>query len=261
MKQSDSLLNHILLHIPHSSKFIPEAYLRYFYLTQNELDNEMNLMTDHFTDDLFDINTINISSLKFSVSRLLVDPERFEIDKNEPMSKVGMGSVYEKTSHGKKLKDVKTIRKKLLDEFYKPHHEKFENLIKSKLNNYENIIIIDCHSFPKKRLPYEISKKQNRPEICIGTDNFHTPKKLTNFLVKKFRHFNLSVDINTPFSGSIVPNYYYNLEKRVMSIMIEIRRDLYLDENSFKKNENYYKIKDILTKIIKSVGDEYFQNI
>ena len=30
--------------------------------------------------------------------------------------------------------------------------------------------------------------KQNRPEICIGTDNFHTPKKLTNFLVKKFRH-------------------------------------------------------------------------
>ena len=56
----------------------------------------IDLMTDHFTDDLFDINTINISSLKFSVSRLLVDPERFEIDKNEPMSKVGMGSVYEK---------------------------------------------------------------------------------------------------------------------------------------------------------------------
>ena len=42
--------------------------------------------------------------------------------------------------------------------------------------------------------------------------------------------------------------------------MIEIRRDLYLDEN-FKKMKTTTKIKDILTKIIKSVGDEYFQNI
>ena len=45
-----------------------------------------------------------------------------------------------------------------------------------------------------------------------------------------------------------------------MSITVEIRRDLYLMK-LFLKNENYYKIKDILTKIIKSVGDEYFQNI
>ena len=257
MKHFDSLLNSIILHIPHSSKLIPEEYISYFYLNKNELDQEINVMTDHFTDDLFHVKGTNISSIKFPVSRLLVDPERFEMDQNEPMSKVGMGCLYEKTSYGKKLKEVDNIREKLLEEFYRPHHKKLESLIKYKLNNYENIIIIDCHSFPKNRLPYEISKEQNRPEICIGTDDFHTPEKLKNFLTKKFRDFDFSVDINTPFSGSIVPNSYYNLEKRVISIMIEVRRDLYIDENIFVKNENYNKIKNILNKIIKSVELDY----
>ena len=260
MKVLDPSLNCIILHIPHSSKLIPEKYLRYFYLNKNELDQEINLMTDHFTDDLFDVKTTNISSIKFPVSRLLVDPERFELDQNEPMSKVGMGCLYEKTSYGKKLKNINKIREKLLDGFYRPHHKKLENLVKSKLNNYENIIIIDCHSFPKKRLPYEISKEKNRPEICIGTDNFHTPEKLKNFLKKKFRDFDLSVDIDTPFSGSIVPNSYYKLDKRVISIMIEVRRDLYIDEKTFIKNQNYNKIKNILNKIIKSVELDYLNS-
>ncbi len=39
--------------------------------------------------------------------------------------------------------------------------------------------------------------------------------------------------------------------------MIEVRRDLYIDENIFVKNENYNKIKNILNKIIKSVELDY----
>ena len=260
MKVLDLSSNCIILHIPHSSKLIPEKYLSYFYLNKNELEQEINIMTDHFTDDLFNVKTTNISSIKFPVSRLLVDPERFEMDQNEPMSKVGMGCLYEKTSYGKKLKNVNKIREKLLDEFYRPHHKKLENLVKSKLKNYDNLIIIDCHSFPKNRLPYEISREKKRPEICIGTDVFHTPEKLKNFLRKKFLDFDLSVDINTPFSGSLVPNSHYNLDKRVISIMIEVRRDLYIDENSFMKNENYNKIKKILFNIIKSVELDYSNN-
>ena len=86
---------------------------------------------------------------------------------------------------------------------------------------------------------------------------FSYSRKVKNFLTNKFRDFDFSVDINTPFSGSIVPNSYYNLEKRVISIMIEVRRDLYIDENIFVKNENYSKIKNILNKIIKSVELDY----
>jgi N-formylglutamate amidohydrolase len=39
-------------------------------------------------------------------------------------------------------------------------------------------LVIDCHSFPSRRLPYEIGVKGPRPEICIGTDPFNTPSHL-----------------------------------------------------------------------------------
>ncbi len=251
-------MNCIILHIPHYSKIIPDEFLDYFHLSQNELEKEINLMTDHFTDELFSINSANIFTILFPISRLLVDPERFELDRDEPMSKVGMGCLYELTSNGEQLKEVKSIRNKLINEFYKPHHQDFNRLVTSKLIEYEKVIIIDCHSFPKKRLPYEMSEIRNRPEICLGTDSFHTPIKLKDFLVEKFKSYGFSVDINSPFSGSIVPNLFYKTDERVKSIMIEIRRDKYMDENTYRKNKSFLKIRNTLRTIIKSISDKDF---
>ena len=248
-------MNPIILHIPHSSKLIPDEFLNYFYLSKNELNEEINLMTDHFTDELFGVSLDNVTSLLFPVSRLLVDPERFEIDEDETMSEVGMGCIYEKTSHGNKLKDGSKIRDRLINKFYRPHHKKFYSLVKSKLDKFENVIIIDCHSFPSERLPYEKSEIKTRPEICLGTDTFHTPEKISNIFFEEFKSLGFTVDFNTPFSGSIVPSTYYEINKRVISIMIEVRRDLYMDEKTFKKNETFDKIKNALSKVIETISN------
>ena len=247
-------VNQIILHIPHSSKFIPDEFLNYFYLNKNELNEEINHMTDHFTDELFDVGLDNVSSLLFPVSRLLVDPERFEIDEDETMSEVGMGCIYEKTSQGNRLKDGSKIRERLLNKFYRPHHKKFHDLVKSKLDKFENVIIIDCHSFPLERLPYEKSEIKTRPEICLGTDIFHTPEKIRNIFFEKFKALGFTVDFNTPFSGSIVQRSYYKTDKRVISIMIEVRRDLYMDEKTSKKNETFNKTKNALSKVIQIIS-------
>ena len=79
-------------------------------------------MTDHYTDQLFEFDTKGQKTLGFPVSRLLIDHERFVSDSDEVMSKVGMGSLNEKT-HKETLKEASKIR----DEFYiyQPHHETF----------------------------------------------------------------------------------------------------------------------------------------
>ena len=87
----------MLLHIPHSQKHIPEEYLQYFHLSDSDLDIVLLKMTDHFTDELFECSQSNCSEIIFPVSRLLVDPERFVMDADEPMSARGMGCIYEKT--------------------------------------------------------------------------------------------------------------------------------------------------------------------
>ena len=90
----------------------------------------------------------------------------------------------------------------------------------------------------------------SRPEICIGTDSFHTSKPLKNFLGKLFTGYNFNVKFNDPFKGSIVPKKFYNKDKLVQSVMIEIRRDLYMDEQTGEKSSNFNEIKNILKKII-----------
>ena len=241
----------IILHIPHASKHIPDKYLKYFTLSKKDLEIELLKMTDHFTDELFDVSGDTIHQLKFPISRLLVDVERFEEDELEPMFKVGMGCIYEKTHDGKSLKLVKDIKYELINKFYKIHHKKFTRIVDEKLKENNKVLIIDCHSFPKHPLPYELNQAMDRPEICIGTDDFHTSEKLKESFGQLFEELNFTVKYNEPFKGSIVPLKFYNKDKRVQSVMIELRRDLYMNEHSGEKNNKFYDIKTVLEKIIK----------
>ena len=243
-----------ILHIPHASTFIPKEYLNSFKLSQDELNHELLLMTDHFINELFTCSSSNFETLSFPVSRLLVDPERFEDDTQEIMSKVGMGCIYKMTHDGKPLKNVELIRKKLLEKFYRPHHAEFNSMVKKILTRGQTCLIIDCHSFPCFPLPYELNQKPKRAEICIGTDDFHTPKELSMHLQDSFKKKGYSVSENEPFSGSIVPTEYWRKTKEVASIMIEIRRDLYMDEKTGKKIENFANIKETIGEVIDIVS-------
>ena len=96
----------VLLHIPHASTVIPDRFADLFALDPREVAEELLVMTDHHTDALFELD--DADRLVFPVSRLLVDPERFRDDAQEPMSSFGMGVVYTKTHHGRDLKSGST---------------------------------------------------------------------------------------------------------------------------------------------------------
>ena len=189
----------LILHIPHSSKKIPQKYLPTFLVSDKRLEKELLRMTDHFTDDLFDFDHPAITRIRFSVSRLLVDPERFENDKEESMSKKGMGCIYKKTYDNKPLKEGDCQRDELIKTFYSPHHEEFTSIVKNSLKSNNQVLIIDCHSFPKFPLKYEYNQEMDRAEICIGTDEDHTPTSLKDEFINQFRNLGFSVAVNKPF--------------------------------------------------------------
>ena len=67
--------SNLVLHIPHSSKEIPDDVKEQFILSDKDLNHELLLMTDAYTDDLFVQDDPEIKSIIFPVSRLVVDPE------------------------------------------------------------------------------------------------------------------------------------------------------------------------------------------
>ena len=246
----------MLLHIPHSQKYIPDEYLQYFHLSDSDLDAELLKMTDHFTDELFECSQSNCSEIIFPVSRLLVDPERFVIDADEPMSARGMGCIYEKTHDQNPLKDCRAIRQLLIDRYYETHHNQFTDLVNHELKQVGHSLIIDCHSFPKYPLLYEMDQKSDRAEICIGTDDFHTPHNLAVVVKEGFSKAGFSTALNKPFAGAIVPIEHYRKNKAVTSIMIEIRRDLYMNEVTGRKIENFAVVKNAISEVLQGLVEQ-----
>jgi len=243
----------LIFHIPHSSKVIPQEYISVFDLEDHQLKNELIFMTDAYTDELFGNHAIESDSvIIFPISRLIVDPERFLDDSYEAMASIGMGVIYTKTSDGKMLRKApsKSERKSLINKYYKPHHELLTNAVKKELTEHGRALILDCHSFPSKPLPYEFDKKSDRPDICIGTDEFHTPASLCKAAEVGFLKQGFKCAINRPFSGSLVPSKFHQNNKNVYSIMIEINRSLYMNEETTEKNQNFKDCQNGLGNII-----------
>lgn len=61
----------------------------------------------------------------------------------------------------------------------------------------------------------------------IGTDNYHTDKKLACSMMSKFEEAGWTVKFNDTFSGALVPLSRYHCDSRVSAIMLEINRKLY----------------------------------
>ena len=74
----------------------------------------------------------------------------------------------------------------------------------------------------------DLDQSPERPDICIGTDNFHTPKELIDVFTNTCAAADWSVAVDRPYAGTLVPSKHYRRDPRVMSMMVEVNRRLYL---------------------------------
>jgi N-formylglutamate deformylase len=245
---------HTIVHIPHSSTLIPVEFEEQFLLGPRQLDDEVLRLTDWFTDEIFG-GMSGCRDVVFPVSRLVLDPERFENDDEELMSKLGLGVIYTATSGLEKLRRELSAseREVLLERFYRPHHRQLNLQTRALLEQHGECLLLDAHSFPRKLLPYELNPGGCRPEICIGTDEYHTPDGLVDVAVREFEQAGFTVSLNQPFSGALVPSDFYRRDKRVHALMIELRRDLYMDELTGQKlpefNEKRQRVRTTVSLI------------
>jgi N-formylglutamate amidohydrolase len=218
------ILDSFVLHIPHASTHIPN--LEGFVL--DKVEENINLLTDWATDKIFGVD--GIEKIVTPYSRLFCDVERFE-DENEPMLNVGRGFYYTNGYDGSELRKTNETLKNLIHrDFYLKHHQLFYKLAKERLDKHGICYIIDCHSFNDNPLVPFIEQPKS-PDICIGTDPFHTPDYLLKYTLNYFTNLGYSVEVNNPYSGCIIPKHYFMNNINVKGIMIEVNKRLYMDEN------------------------------
>lgn len=255
MKSKRLQPNQIILHIPHNSTRIPERCQSLFYLNHQQMLEELLRMTDSHTDELFDLPQIpKENRIAFPYSRLICDVERFRDDENEHMAKRGMGVCYEMTSDLKPLKRVTPEHKTEMLRLYDHHHALLTAAACRVIDTFGTGLLIDCHSFASQQLPYEAVGAKNgnrpRPDICIGTDPVcHTPDWLRQRLVRAFELRGYSVALNEPFHGTLVPMRFYHRDRRLLSVMIEVNRGLYMEERTGRKKEQFAEVRSDIERV------------
>ena len=127
--------------------------------------------------------------------------------------------------------------------YYRPHHAALNAWAEAASNQYGTCLLIDAHSFTSNPLPCDLNQNPLRPDICIGTDPFHTPPELQLRLIEIFESFNYSVLLNEPYAGTLVPSAYGQKQSQVKSIMIEINLALYMNETDGTRSENFETVK------------------
>lgn len=248
------VMSPLILHVPHASFDIPEADRADFLLDDADLAAEGLRLVDAHTDALFGADRWPGAVLAAKVSRLVVDVERFADDAREPCARVGMGATYVRTGDGRPLRHLTPGRREvLLENYYKPHHAEADRLARERLAAAGRCLVLDAHSYPVAPLPTEVAA--GRPEIGLGTDVVHTSPELRDLLAGFFRGRGYDVAVDAPFTGAFVPNACFGSEPRCQAIMVEVRRDLYMDETTGERHGGFARVRADLIALQTDLAD------
>lgn len=236
MEKENSFKN-ILLHVPHSSSAFPEDS---DYSFQNLNDSE-RLLIDYYTDELFapDEKTDRVYSVVFPYCRLYCDVERLV---NDPLEKEGLGIRYIRKDHGNDY--VFRFFSSAIDSFNL--YSDFHSFVSKKLYSMgEDTLLIDCHSF--SALPNMLNSNPPDIDICIGYNDDDTcPNRSTiNYIANYFESFGYKIGINEPFSNSKT----FSVPMKYHSIMIELNKRLYMDEETLEKKVDFVRIQKIIQSL------------
>jgi N-formylglutamate amidohydrolase len=234
----------ILLHIPHSSSVFPENSEYSF----SDLDNEERLLIDYYTDELFvpEKETNNISSVIFPYCRLFCDVERLI---NDPLNEKGLGLSYSRYV-GPQPFDFRSFGN--WNDAYAAYIDFHAMVAKHIVNTktlFSPLLLIDCHSF--SALSNLLNSNPPDIDICIGYNDDETcPNKfIIRTIVHYFERLGYKVGLNEPFSNSKtfnVPDCYH-------SVMIEVNKRLYMDENTLEKSEGFEKLKQDIQSLYRLI--------
>ena|GEM_PF-291258 len=243
--QRESVKTSLIFHIPHASSHIPDCHTDQFLLSKGDLDAEHLRLVDRYADELFDPS--GYPRIISPVSRLVCDVERFADDEKEPMAKVGMGAVYRKTTEGRLLRrDItKMEHDHLIEKYHRKNMRDVEHCIREARRSNGFALILDCHTFPSIPLSCDEDRSTPRPDICIGTDEHQTSPQVIELITRYVTELGYSVRMNAPYAGTYIPPLYDHSRMgmngtrktatEVESVMIEVNRSLYMDEESGEK--------------------------
>lgn len=145
-----------------------------------------------------------------------------------------------------------------IDRYWRPYHAALKALLDDAHARFGAVWHIDCHSMPEIAGVLSNEDPSNRrPEICLGDRHGVTcAPDFTDTVRAILIELGYQVAVNDPYAGVELVRAYSDPSQGRHSLQIEIRRDLYMDEDSFEKTERFSTIVRDMETLAARLGKE-----
>ena len=258
----------IVLSSPHSGSLFPQEFLDNSCLGIEELRSSEDCFV---TDIVKNASNAGIPLISMNIPRTFVDVNRDKIEIDEKMffdkqvsadqvgsrrCRVGLGVIHRIVSQNKNIYDGLLSYEEAEERFqyvYDPYHKRLKQLVDKCKSKFGFCLLIDCHSMPSKIC--NIMNEEKPVEFCLCTlFDESCPTEMSEFLSKQLQNHNYRVEFNRPYAGAFITFNYCQPRKNLYTLQLEINRSLYMDENVYKKNNDFQNVSSNISASIVALG-------
>ncbi len=252
---------YMLLAVPHAGRFYPQKFLAETRLKEHEL----RLSEDAYADELFWKKSLKIPMIRDNYARNYIDVNREPLELNQrlfkdelpayinhssPRAAKGFGTIPQVVKRGMRIyKGKLTIAeaKERIAKVYRPYHNTLAQMIKDNVTRFGRAFVIDCHTMPT-------GKMENLADVVIGNNHGTAADRETIWMVAELLdEAGFKVSLNRPYAGGYTTCHYGCPELGVQAVQIEVRRSLYMDEETFEKLPCFNEIAGKLHQVNKVI--------
>ena len=119
--------------------------------------------------------------------------------------------------------------------------------------SFATAFCVEVVGFQRAPTPCDLDQSPDRPDICLGTDPAHTPSWLLNAARSRFAGAGLSVALDRPYAGVLVPEKHAGMASTVFALMVEINRRLYLNEATGTKRVEFTEVATMVEGVLRDL--------
>lgn len=257
----------IVVDVPHAGEWIPPVVEAEMSVGPRPPKRDLDLFTDRMWEHAPSVGATLIES---KVSRYVIDLNRAADDisavavdgavsVDEPGYYQERGVVWRTTTDGTPVIPApmaQSAYQRRIDTFWRPYHAALREELERIRDEFGFAILVDGHSMPS--LGRTLRRSDNRrADIVPGDlDGTSCNTAVTEVVAAHFRESGYSVRTNDPYKGGWITRHYGNPHHDIHAIQIEVNRDLYMDEKTFRvRPEGLERLAEACLALLPELGE------
>ena len=155
--------------------------------------------------------------------------------------------------YARKLSSAEVITR--IDRYWRPYHAELDAVLDARVRRFGAVWHINCHSMPAVGDARSDDPGRERADFVLGDrDGSTCESAFTQFVADTLRHLGYSVAINDPYKGVEIVRKHGRPAEHRHSLQLEIKRTLYMDEQTFEPHAGFLRLEADLTRLTATIA-------